>query len=59
MIHPLRMFLCTLTTLTALLVPLAAAQVPITLTGTVTDRSGGVLPGTTVRPPTTIGSWRR
>ena len=48
MIHPLRMFLCTLTTLTALLVPLAAAQVPITLTGTVTYRSGGVLPGTTV-----------
>ena len=47
MIHPLRKFLCT-STLIALLVQPAATQAPIALTGTVTDRSGGVLAGTAV-----------
>ena len=49
MIHLLRRAVFTLMTVTTLLIEPAAAQAPITLTGTVTDRSGGVLAGATVR----------
>ena len=48
MIHPLRQTIFTLVTLTALLTHAVAAQAPVTLMGTVTDRSGGVLAGATV-----------
>ena len=48
MIHPLRQTVFTCMLLTALLVHPAFSQAPITLTGTVTDRSGGVLGGATV-----------
>ena len=48
MIYPLRHNVSTLVLLTVLLVHPAFAQAQITLTGTVTDQSGGVLAGATV-----------
>ena len=48
MTHPLPQTVFTFMALTALLTHPAAAQAPITVTGTVTDRSGGVLAGATV-----------
>ena len=48
MIHPLRQTVFTSMLLTALLVHPAFSQAPITLTGTITDRSGGVLAEATV-----------
>ena len=48
MTHLLPRTVCTLMVLIALHTHPATAQVPITVTGTVTDRSGGVLAGATV-----------
>ena len=49
MMYPLRQIVFTFMILTSLLAHSALAQVSITVTGTVTDRSGGVLAGATVR----------
>ena len=55
MIRSLRQTALTLMLLTAVLDHAVFTQSPITLTGTVTDQSGGVLAGPPLGPPMAIG----